>query len=184
MQPSDITVPPINNPLLVSILGSIIILIVAVLASIVIWVYRIGYPENAKGQTKVPQICVIILTLLAVFSPEAISFQSTSTGTQETYLVAMWFNILGIILAGHAFNLSFFVIAIPLTILRVGFPLMVYRYFRRMESRRRVLVYGLLAELPSLLFGIPLLIVLVFGSLAIFLIPLPIGPTGWLEQEG
>ncbi|MCK5239509.1 MAG: hypothetical protein KAR33_08185 [Candidatus Thorarchaeota archaeon] len=182
LQITDITVPS-PDPFQGAIFGSIILLIVASVVAISVWVYRIGYPEIEKGQTKMPQISVIILVIIAVVGPEAIRISYDSSGTQDIYLTAMWLNIVSIVLAGNAFNASFFVFAIPLTLLRLTFPTMVYRYYRSMTTRKRVLITGVVVELPMLLFGLPLLLLLIVGLLIAGLLPIPKGPTTWLDHK-
>ena len=182
MQNTRITVAPPTDPFPILIFGSIIILIVAIVVAIFIRVYNIGYPEIEKGQTWKPQLGVFILVILAVLSPEAIQIYPGSE-TPEIFLVAMWLNVLSIVLAGHSFNLSFFFVAIPITLFRLIFPLMMYRYYRSMTSRKSVLVTGILVELPMLLFGIPLLILLIVGLLILGLLPVPPGSASWLEQK-
>jgi len=164
MQNAGITVYT-PDPFQVTIFGGIIILIVVCIVAIGVWVYKIGFPEIEKGQTRKPQLGVIILVILAILSPEAISILTDAVGTQFLYVIAMWLNTIGITLAGYSFNTSFLFIAIPLTLLRLGYPTMVYRYYRSMTSRRYVIITGVLVELPALLFGIPLLILFIVGLL-------------------
>ena len=104
-------------------------------------------------------------------------------GIQDIHFTAMWFNVTSIALAGYGFNASFFLFAIPITLLRLVFPAMMYRYYRNMTSRGSVILTGVLAELPMLLFGIPLLIPLIVGLPILGLLPVPKGPTSWPEQK-
>ena len=182
MQNTGVTVAPSPDPIQGLFNWGIIILIVASVVAIIIWVYKIGFPEIEKGQTRKPQLGVVILAILAVLSPEAIQIYP-GPETPDIFLVAMWLNTISIILAGHGFNLSFFFVAIPITLLRLVFPLMMYRYYRSMTSRKRVLLAGVLVELPMLIFGYPLLILLIVGLVILWFVPVPAGPAGWPEHE-
>ncbi|MEE8632624.1 MAG: hypothetical protein V3T10_04885, partial [Candidatus Bathyarchaeia archaeon] len=71
----------------------------------------------------------------------------------------------------------------PITLLRLVFPLMMYRYYRSMTSRKHVLLAGVLVELPMLIFGYPLLILLVVGLVILWFVPVPAGPASWPEHE-
>ena len=184
MQNTGITVPPTPDPNQVLSNWGIIILIIASIVAIILWVYKIGFPEIEKGQTIKPQIGVTVLVLLAIFGPEAIRISADSMGSPEIVLTTMWITVINIVLAGDGFNLSFFFVAIPLTTLRLVFPVMVYRYYRGMTSRKSVIVTGLLVELPMLLFGIPLLLLLIVGLIMLGLLPVPRGTTRWPDSEG
>ncbi len=156
----------------------IIILIIASVAAIVIGVYKIGFPEIEKGQTRKPQLGVIILVILAILSPEAIRLYSGPSS-----LVAMWLDTMSIVLVGYSFNTSFFFTAIPITLVRLVFPLMMYRYYRGMTSRTNVIISGVLVELPMLIFGYPLLILLIVGLVIIGFVPVSRRPISWLDNE-
>ncbi len=173
----------IPNPSQAITFGSLAILVLAIVVAITFWVYKISYPEIEHGQTKKPQFGVFILTILAILGPEAIRITTDSMGTQDIFVTAIWLNTLGIVLAGHSFNSSFFFIAIPITLLRLVYPVMVYRYYRSMTSRTYVLIAGVLVELPMLLFGFPLLILLIVGLLIVRLLPVPKGSTSWPEEQ-
>ncbi len=184
MQNIGITWAPTPDPFQVSFNWGIVILIVASVIAIVVRVYMIGFPEIEKGQTRKPQLGVIILTILAIFSPEAISVYSSPEGP-DIFLVAMWLNTMSIVLAGYSFNTSFFFIAIPLTLFRLTFPLMVYRYYRSMTSRRSVILTGIFVELPMLILGYPLLILFIVGLAVLWFVPVPISkrPVIWSEHD-
>jgi len=179
MQNTGITVPTSPDPIqgLFNPISGLLILIAVSIVAIAVWVYKIGFPEIEKGQTRKPQLGVIILVILAVLSPEAIRI-----GT-EISLAAMWLNVLSILLAGDGFMPTFFLFAIPITLLRLFFPLMMYRYYRGMTSRIRVLLTGVFVELPMVLLGIPLLILLIVGLVILGLVPVPKRPVSWLEHE-
>ena len=180
MQNTGITWAPTPDPIQVITIWGVIILIVAIVVAIILRVYKIGFPEIEKGQTNMPQLGVIILVILAIFSPEAIRFYA------DTSLAAMWLNYISMVLEGSISNhLSFFFAAIPLTLLRLVFPLMMYRYYRSMTSRRNVIIAGVLVELPMLLFGYPLLILLIVGLAIIGFVPVPVSkrPVSWPEHE-
>ena len=182
MQNTGITVPPPSDPFQGFFNLGIIILIVAGIVTFTVWVYKIGFPEMEKGQTRKPQLGVIILAILAILSPEAIRIYSSPEGSYID-LAAMWLNIISIVLEGNIFNTSFFFVAIPITLLRLVFPLMMYRYYRSMTSRRKVIATGVLVDLPMLIFGLPLLILLIVGLTILWFVPVPKRPISWPEHE-
>ena len=185
MQNTGITWAPTPDPIQALTNWGIIILIVACVFAIVIRAYKIGFPEIEKGQTKKPQLGVIILVVLAIFSPEAIRIY-IGPGAPDTSLAAMWLNYLSMVLEGSISNhLSFFFAAIPITLLRLVFPSMMYRYYRSMTSRSYVIIAGVLVELPMLIFGYPLLILLIVGLAMLRFVPVPVSkrPVIWPEHE-
>ncbi len=169
--------PTPDDPIQVFYNWGIIILIITIIVAIIVRAYMIGFPEIEKGQTRKPQLGVIILVILAIFSPEAIRFYA------DTSLAAMWLNTISIVLEGHSFNTSFFFVAIPITLLRLVFPLMMYRYYRGMTSRSYVIISGVLVELPMLIFGYPLLILLIVGLVIIGFVPVPRSIVSWSDNE-
>ena len=183
MQTTGITWAPTPDPIQVLTNWGIILLIVAIVVAIVVRVYMIGFPEIEKDQTRKPQVGVIILVILAILSPEAIRVYSSPE--EPIFLAAMWLRTISIILAGYSFNTSFFFVAIPLTLLRLIFPLMMYRYYRSKTSRSYVVIAGVLVELPMLIFGYPLLILLIVGLAMLRFVPVPVSkrPVIWPEHE-
>ncbi|MBY8998728.1 MAG: hypothetical protein KGD60_13440 [Candidatus Thorarchaeota archaeon] len=181
IQNIGVTWAPPPDPIQVFSNWGIIILIVASVSAIVVRVYKIGFPEIEKGQTRKPQLGVIILVILAILSPEAIRVYSSPE--EPIFMTAMWLRTISIVLEGYSFHPSFFFVAIPLTLLRLVFPLMMYRYYRSMTSRSYVIIAGVLVELPMLMFGFPLLIPLIVGLAILRFVPVPKRPISWPEQE-
>ena len=170
--------PTPDDPIQVFYNLGIIILIIASVAAVVVRVYMIGFPEIEKGQTRKPQLGVIILVILAILSPEAIRIYPGSSS-----LAAMWLDYILTALDGSSYHSSFFFAAIPITLLRLVFPLMMYRYYRGMTSRRNVIISGVLVELPMLIFGYPLLILLIVGLVIIGFVPVSRRLVSWSDNE-
>jgi len=142
-------------------------------------------------------ILITLLFIIMLFAPSDINIYPSDGYYSSFQIIGMsWLLILSPYFS-FIINFTFFLVYIPFTFFKIVFIYYIYKYYRGKTTRRRVIITGFLGELQlpliglaivpiilsnsylTLMFSIPIPILLIVGLLILKIVPRPLTDSDW-----
>jgi hypothetical protein len=204
MQHTDVIPPPVQGEMVLILLEAFLIL--TLIGAVIYWLHTHKKPHQGFDVTIMrmsPTVITVVMLLIAVFGPVAFNIYPRVGIEPMVYLMGMTWQMHPLIFVDFMFSIVFLLFTIPLMFFRLVFVYQMHKYFRRLTSRKRTIIVGIIGEIqfpviglfiipfaindPYLLvlFSIPIPILLLVGLAIIQFVKVPKPIDGWeaLDQS-
>ena len=188
-------IPLIGTPLV-----GVIFLFVVIIGFIVYMLQRNIRSQKGPDLSSMKPSLTILITLLfiiALFAPSDINIYPSDGYYSSIQIIGMSWQLTLSPYVDFMIDVAFLLMYLPFTFFRIVFVYTIYKYYHGKTTRTRVIIAGLLGELqlpliglaiipiiisnPSLtvMFSIPIPILLIVGLLILKVVPRPLTDSGW-----
>ena len=187
-------------PLIGSPLVGVIFLFVVIIGFVVYMLQRnIRSQKGADLSLMKPSLTILItlLFIIAFFAPFNINIYPSDGFYSSIQIVGMSWQLTLTPYVDFMIDVAFLLMYLPFTFFRIAFVYAIYKYYHGKTTRTRVIIVGLLGELQlpliglaiipiiisnpylTLMFSIPIPILLIVGLLILKVVPRPLTDSSW-----